>query len=493
MKTTSNCAILSGLLAMAALPIAGGCGSEGTTEPESNSESEASVEITLTTMPTSAQCVRITVTASSGSATSKSFTIAAGASTANLNVGTFRPGDYTITGDTFNVACASVGTSVGDWIADPLAISVRAGVPTFVTLTFRKNAPIRANANFVPSATGVATGYYSNYIATDVGILQYDSLSKLFQRTNFTAFDSTAVPGNAIAAITPTLRGACAIRADGTVWCWGTSTSGELGPGVAIGSTALTPVQVTGLSSSRLIAGGAGHVCAAAGTGLYCWGSNTYGQLGNNSTTNSATPVFVSLGDGVRSLAVGSEASYVVTSVGDLVSWGHNSYGQLGDGSTSDYHVPHTVNDGTLQVAAGAFHACAIAADGTTASCWGYNAYGQLGDGTTNNRFTPTVVAGIQAKVLTAGQGHTCALTATGQTQCWGSGGWGQLGDGLAQQQLRPTETKLGALSLIYLAAGPMANSTCGIATTLDLYCWGQGQIGDGTGNAAFVPVRVPL
>src|SRR5262249_48320352 len=108
------------------------------------------------------------------------------------------------------------------------------------------------------------------------------------------------------------------------------------------------------------------HACAAIGGGVNCAGYNGYGELGNNSTTNSPMPVAVTGLFGVTSVAVGG------------------------------------------------FHSCALSADGTV-RCWGYNYAGQLGDGTTTQRLTPVLVSGLNdATQIAAGYGFTCARRKTG-------------------------------------------------------------------------------
>jgi alpha-tubulin suppressor-like RCC1 family protein len=238
----------------------------------------------------------------------------------------------------------------------------------------------------------------------------------------------------------------CGLVSSGSAYCWGDNTSSQLGNNAA-GTTSRMPVPVAGGFKFVAIGAGAAHTCALTQSGAaYCWGSNQYGQLGDNSTTVRATPTLVSGGLTFASLTVGADHTCGVVASGGTYCWGDNSTGELGTSSTAPFlGVPTRVSgpQSFVSIAAGGFHTCGITAAGT-AYCWGDNSEGELGDGTFVGRPVPTLVSGgLQFKSVSAGgiryddpyygpayQAHTCAITTAGIAYCWGSNENGELGWG---------------------------------------------------------------
>ena len=102
-------------------------------------------------------------------------------------------------------------------------------------------------------------------------------------------------------------------------------------------------MNVSGLANGvAAIAAGYGHTCArTSGGGVKCWGSNSWGQLGNGSGSDSDVPVDVSgLASGASSIGVGSDHGCAVVGGGRVLCWGSNQYGQLGNDANADSPVP---------------------------------------------------------------------------------------------------------------------------------------------------------
>jgi len=342
---------------------------------------------------------------------------------------------------------------------------------------------------------------------------------------------------------------ACALESSGTIWCWGDNSNGQLGNGsttaskvpvqvsiqnatsvAAVSAGIFTSCAVTGslnaacwgwmtgdgsplmtthtsaVGVKNLPAGGVSQVSAAYGgcalvrlgglaTGLRCWGDNSWGELGNNTITDSTTPVKVKGLSQVQSVATGGTHTCALVHNGGAWCWGENNWGQLGNGTTNNSSVPVTVTGLPLkqtQIAAADDHTCALLADGTV-RCWGLNNVGQLGDGTTNNSSTPVAVAGLTGVVQIAlGDAFTCAVTGAGTVECWGDNSSGELGNGSTTNSTSPVQVS-GLNGVVAIGAG--SSYACATLFTGQVECWGDnsaGQLGDGSiGGISTTPVTV--
>ena len=191
--------------------------------------------------------------------------------------------------------------------------------------------------------------------------------------------------------------------ADGRAYCWGANYGGQLGNNTATNSSVPVPVDTSGVLADKTItaitAGGV-HTCAVADGQAYCWGRNSRGNSGNNSTTDSSVPVAVDTsgvlaGKTVTAITAGRYHTCAVAD-GRAYCWGYNDSGELGNSSTRRSRVPVAVASGVLAgksvtaITAGGHHSCAVA-DGQ-AYCWGRNAMGQLGNNSTTKSRVPVAV-----------------------------------------------------------------------------------------------------
>jgi len=289
----------------------------------------------------------------------------------------------------------------------------------------------------------------------------------------------------------------CSLTVGGGVKCSGRNADGELGDGTITQRN--VPVDVNGLTSNVIhIGAGQHHTCAVtSGGAVRCWGWNVVGQLGDNTTASSSTPVNVlNLASNVTQVRGGGFHSCALTTDGGVKCWGWNFAGQLGNGTTSTSLVPVDVSGlpiGVVQISAGGDHSCAVTTGGGL-KCWGLNGDGQLGDGTTTTRTTPVDVNGLTSGVTQVATGtfHTCALTIAGGVKCWGNNGSGRLGDGTSTPRTVPTNVTGLASGVAQIYAG--SGHTCALMTNGGMKCWGfntNGSVGDGTNVNKSTPVDV--
>lgn len=231
----------------------------------------------------------------------------------------------------------------------------------------------------------------------------------------------------------------CGLKADQSAWCWGYDIFGQLGNDDALDDQN-TPRMVAGGLRFRSLSIGVYHTCGVRTDGsAYCWGEGSSGQLGiaNGAVIQQPTPAPVLGGRTFASIDAGSNHTCALTSDGSAWCWGFNRLGSGGTGSHSPEfnYAPAAVSGGLsfTALSAGRWHSCGLVAGGS-AYCWGSNLNGQLGNGFAQPEGlnTPTaVVGGFFFAAISAGWEHTCGVTSTGEGKCWGQDG-GQLGDGTA-------------------------------------------------------------
>ena len=199
----------------------------------------------------------------------------------------------------------------------------------------------------------------------------------------------------------------CAFTTTGQAYCWGRGGSGQLGNNSTTNSSIPVAVQMpAGVARFQSITAGGEYTCALTNEGkAYCWGQGSNGQLGNNSTTNSSIPVAVQMPAGVarfQSIAIGYAHTCALTNEGKAYCWGWNYRGQLGNNSTTNSSTPVAVQMPAgvsfQSIAAVYHHACALTNEGKT-YCWGLNEYGQLGNNSTTNSSIPLAVSSVGVNV----------------------------------------------------------------------------------------------
>ncbi|WP_155123548.1 MULTISPECIES: chromosome condensation regulator RCC1 [unclassified Actinoplanes] len=341
----------------------------------------------------------------------------------------------------------------------------------------------RALGSLVPAQVGTATwaqltdGTFHNCgIQTDGTLWCWGSNTRgqLGQGDTTYRYDPTKVGSATWTQISAGYEHTCGIQTGGTLWCWGSSLWGQLGQGNQTNLS--TPAQVGSATWSQVSTGGY-HTCGIqTDASLWCWGYNERGQTGNPATLTDrdVSPFNVtSVAGPWRAVTTGSGHTCAVKTDNTLYCFGDGGDGRLGNNSTANSVALQQVPGTTwLTPYAGRNHTCATKTDNTL-SCWGRGTSGQLGDGTWNTSLTPVTVAGAATWKSAGGRTvSTCGLKSDDTIWCWGDNFAGQLGAG--DQNARNSPTSSGALTWASLASGFGSQGTCAIRKTLNtLWCWG--------------------
>jgi alpha-tubulin suppressor-like RCC1 family protein len=263
--------------------------------------------------------------------------------------------------------------------------------------------------------------------------------------------------------------------------CWGDDTYGQLGQGAESPETVPVPVSaIPWAATNGVMAAGLQHTCAQCpGVPLECWGNAVAGDLGTTNTGPQPTPAPINpagLGGSVLLLATGLMHT-CAASAGGIYCFGDNTYGQLGYSSGGSSPTPKPVTsvpNPATALTAGAYHTCAVFggsdAGGGMTMCWGRGDSGQLGTAGSVSPGTPVPAPlGQNAVALAAGDDFTCALLYGGAVTCWGDDSFGQLGGG----------GKPISQGAVALAAG--AHHACAVVSAsgqMAVMCWGSNSAG---------------
>jgi alpha-tubulin suppressor-like RCC1 family protein len=238
-----------------------------------------------------------------------------------------------------------------------------------------------------------------------------------------------------------------AIKTNNTLWSWGKNNVGQLGDGGFTDTNVPNQISLPPPSNSQWIKIEAGHehslALATPASGgfneLYSWGNNTSGQLGNGNNVLSNFPLLIAPSPTFQvsfvEISAGFDHSLAISNTTGLFSWGSNNKGQLGNGSLISQNTPTPVNTDWIKISAGDKFSLGIKSfpsiNATKLYSWGNNTQGNLGLGNLTLQVTPNQVGTLTTwNDVSAGEFH--GLSEESGTNLWSAGrnAEGQLGDG---------------------------------------------------------------
>ena len=229
-----------------------------------------------------------------------------------------------------------------------------------------------------------------------------------------------------------------AIDAAGNLWAWGDNSTGKLGLGSGVSATAV-PMQVAGISNVVAVSGGNAHTIALRADGtVWSWGTRAGSALGTGASGPAVvhTPQQIALPTSIRAVASGDLFSLALDVNGHLWSWGVENAGELGLNTAPGNHFQATPaqvplpNVAFKHMDAAYNRAAAVSSNGQLYS-WGQNANYELGLGHPNYTALPTLIpslAGISFASVAVNLTTTMAVQPLGGTYVWGSNSHGQFG-----------------------------------------------------------------
>jgi alpha-tubulin suppressor-like RCC1 family protein len=343
-----------------------------------------------------------------------------------------------------------------------------------------------------PHATAISVGSYVWMVRMDDGTVWswgMDSAGEIAHAAGASDAKPAEIPGlRDVAEVAAQGRHACALHASGHVDCWGANEDGELGAGAPLKTTHVPPTPVADIDDVVDVAVGNEVTCAVRRDGtVWCWGGNTFGRLGRGTDDFNAHPKPARAGDIHDAEAVAIDGYTVCARLrtGHVRCWGINQFGQVGIPRSLAPMWPVAFGSvaSASDIALGSGATCAVLADGTL-RCSGYDAYDQLGPtkevckngllfvDVDKCRSTPTIVAGVTDVVaVTLGARHACALQRSREVVCWGSNAKGQLGDATLASSVTPLKVP-GLADVVQIGAS--GSYTVALDRAGRVFWWGD-------------------
>jgi len=377
--------------------------------------------------------------------------------------------------------------------ATPRVVVLTPGVPTIGTATATGStsatitfiAPASSGGSAIISYTAVSSpgGITGTLNQAGDGTITVTGLTASTAYT-FTVYATNSYGNSASSSASNSITtSAAALATNGKLYTWGKNGSGQLGQGFRDFYANTSPGQVGALTTWATIASTSYHTAAIQTNGtLWSWGSGSSGALGLGNSTSYSSPKQVGSGTTWSKIAV-SKGPAIITSMaalktdGTLWSWGSGNSGMLGLGNTTGYNSPKQVGALTnwSKITKGKFTSAAIKTDGTLWS-WGSGGAGQIGNGSLTSRSSPVQVGALTSWAdVSHGFEHAVAVRTDGTLWAWGYNNSGELGQGvdIGPYSIR-SPIQVGA-STDWLSVSAARYHTLALKTNGTLWAWGNG------------------
>lgn len=286
-----------------------------------------------------------------------------------------------------------------------------------------------------------------------------------------------------------------ALDADGNIWSWGSNSYGQLGDGTTTGRS--QPSIIAGLPEINSMAVGGRHVLALAASGeVYSWGYNSYGQLGLGDKETRLSPVLVPGISGVKAVRslneMNTQVSFLIMDDGTVMAAGQNSSACFGLSESS--YSEFTAIPGLSDIEDIQYNYDATIALDTNGDLYGSgsNDYGTLLELPEDNEtFIQITSAPSSINRILAVANKVYCLDDYGNSYAWGNNSYGGLMTGEAAVVTVPAESVTSS-PFTHIIGGD--SHVLAIDADGNVWAWGDngnGQIGNGTTDSSASPVLV--
>ncbi len=275
-----------------------------------------------------------------------------------------------------------------------------------------------------------------------------------------------------------------AIDTEGGLWMWGNNEDGQIGNGTL--EDCLTPVKIMeDVQQAETYY----HTMAAIKEdgSLWMWGYNGDGQIGNGTAENCTEPVKVL--EQVKEVVLSGGQTAAIQKDGSLWMWGSNSRGELGNGTEEASYVPVKILDAVKTITIGNYYCAAIKEDGSLWMWGANNNGGALGDGTGVSKSAPVkIMDQVREVAIPSNSGNTAVIKEDGSLWAWGFNYNGQLGDGTRIDKESPVKIMENVKSV-----GLTFDCNYAIKEDGSLWLWGTGSkhLTGATEEESYTPIRV--